>query len=289
MPSILLDKVTKSYGKARGIVDVSLEVPEQDFFGFVGPNGAGKSTAIRLILGLLRAQEGRVRCLGHDPVNEPKQVLSNIGYVPAESNFYPKMKVKDLLRMSADLRNLDCQREGQILCDRLSLDPNRKIDELSLGNRKKVSLVAALQHKPRLYILDEPTSGLDPIIQNELFNILKERNQEGATIFLSSHNLAEVQRHCKRAAIVREGRIVREDTISDLLKDMARWVDVYGVSDLPLGEYMSQVSRSDSHLRFLYTGPTSLLLERLTGLPITDLKITDPSLEEIFLHYYQGD
>lgn len=289
MPSILLDKVTKSYGKARGIVDVSLDVPEQDFFGFVGPNGAGKSTAIRLILGLLRAQEGKVRCLGHDPVNEPKQVLSNIGYVPAESNFYPKMKVKDLLRMSADLRNLDCQREGQILCDRLSLDPNRKIAELSLGNRKKVSLVAALQHKPQLYILDEPTSGLDPIIQNELFNILKERNQEGATIFLSSHNLDEVQRHCKRAAIVREGRIVREDTISDLLKDMARWVDVYGVSDLPLGEYMSQVSRSDSHLRFLYTGSTSLLLERLTGLPITDLKITDPSLEEIFLHYYQGD
>ena len=186
MDAIQITKLTKYYGKNRGIVDLDLAVKKGAFFGFIGPNGAGKSTTIRLLLGLISPTGGSARIFGMDAVKETQSILHKVGYLPSESAFYPGMRVKDVLKLSADLRKKDCAAEAKLLCERLRLDMSRKVDELSFGNRKKVSIVCALQHCPELLILDEPTGGLDPLMQKELFDILRERNQQGTTVFLQS-------------------------------------------------------------------------------------------------------
>ena len=207
MNAVSTHNLTKYYGKSRGIVDVSLSVEQGDFFGFIGPNGAGKSTTIRTLLGLISPTNGSAEIFGRNISEKRTEILSDIGYLPSETLFYGGMRIKDILRLSADLRKKDCTQEAKKLCERLELDTSRKIDELSLGNRKKVGIVCALQHKPKLYILDEPTSGLDPLMQREFFALLKERNDEGATVFLSSHILSEIQQHCNHAAVIRDGKI----------------------------------------------------------------------------------
>ena len=194
-------KLTKYYGKARGIIDLDLRVEQGEFFGFIGPNGAGKSTTIRTLLGLISPTSGSAMLFGKDITTEKEAILQHIGYLPSEALFYQGMKVKDILKLSADLRKRDCTAEAALLCERLQLDISRKAEELSFGNRKKVAIVCALQHKPELLVLDEPTGGLDPLMQKEFFEILRERNQEGASILLSSHVLSEIQRNCTRAAI----------------------------------------------------------------------------------------
>ena len=211
MNAIEITGLTKYYGKNRGVEDLSLTIPEGDFFGFMGPNGAGKSTTIRVLLGLISPTSGTARLLGEKPGPE---VLKRVGYLPSETAFWPGMKVKDVLKFSADLRGVDCTAAARDLCRRLELDVDRRVEELSLGNRKKVGIVCALQHDPELYILDEPTSGLDPLVQREFFALLKERNARGATIFLSSHVLSEVRRYCRNAAILREGRLVVRDAVA---------------------------------------------------------------------------
>ena len=210
MNAIEINGLTKYYGKARGITDMELTVKEGEFFGLMGPNGAGKSTAIRILLGLTAPTSGRARVLGMDIRENRNKILSETGYLPSESIFYSGMKVKDVLKLSADLRGLDCAETAGALCERLRLDVRRKVTELSFGNRKKTAIIAALQHDPRLLLLDEPTSGLDPLMQREFFSIIKERNQNGVTVFLSSHVLSEIQRNCSRAVILREGRIVAD-------------------------------------------------------------------------------
>ena len=174
MDIIQIENLTKYYGRARGIIDLNLSVREGEFFGFIGPNGAGKSTTIRILLGLITATSGQTKILGLDISKEKNKILSKIGYLPSEAVFYSGMKVKDVLKLSAKLRKKDCTAEAKKLCDRLQLDINRKVDELSFGNRKKVAIVSALQHQPELLILDEPTSGLDPLMQREFFNIIRE-------------------------------------------------------------------------------------------------------------------
>ncbi len=208
MEAIRTEKLTKSYGKARGIIDLDLRVEQGDFFGFIGPNGAGKSTTIRTLLGLIRPTSGRGEVLGLDITRQTGEILNRVGYLPSEAVLYRGMKVRELLRFSAGLRKKDCVKEGEALCERLRLDPTRRVEELSLGNRKKAGIVCALQHRPELLILDEPTSGLDPLMQREFFNILKEYHREGTTIFLSSHVLSEIRRNCSQALVLREGRAV---------------------------------------------------------------------------------
>ena len=208
MNAIETKNLTKYYGKSRGIVDVNLSVPKGDFFGFVGPNGAGKSTFIRTILGLIHSNSGSAKIFGMDISNRRNEVLQKIGYLPSEVNLYKGMKVKDTLRYFADLRNLDCSEEAMELCELLELDAESKVETLSFGNRKKVGIVLALQHRPELYILDEPTSGLDPLMQRQFYSILQKRNEEGATVFLSSHILSEIERYCKHAAVIREGKLL---------------------------------------------------------------------------------
>ena len=213
---IQIDHLTKTYGRARGVTDLTLHVPEGGCFGFIGPNGAGKSTTIRTLLGLLSPTAGSARVLGLDCVRQRNAILAQVGYMPSEAMFYPDMRVGQVIRLSADLRKKDCRAQAAALCETLELDARKRIRELSLGNRKKVSIVCAMQHRPRLYILDEPTSGLDPLVQRAFWSLLEERRREGAAVFLSSHVLYEVQRYCDRAAIIREGRLVAEGTTAEL-------------------------------------------------------------------------
>ena len=183
MDAIKTVNLTKYYGKAKGIENLNLTVQAGEFFGFIGPNGAGKSTTIRTLLGLITPTSGTAQIFGLNIVKEKENILQKVGYLPAEAVFYPGMRVKDMLKLSADLRKMNCTGDAKILCERLHLDETRKVDELSFGNRKKVAIVCALQHRPELLILDEPTGGLDPLMQKEFFDILRERNEEGTTVF----------------------------------------------------------------------------------------------------------
>lgn len=213
---IQITHLTKTYGKARGVTDLTLHVPEGSCFGFIGPNGAGKSTTIRTLLGLIAPTSGSAAVIGLDCVKDRTAILAQVGYMPSEAMFYPEMRVSEVIRLSADLRKKDCHAEAAALCQALELDTKKKIRELSLGNRKKVSIVCAMQHRPRLYVLDEPTSGLDPLVQRAFWSQVERRREEGATVFLSSHVLYEVQRYCDRAAIIREGRLVIQGTTAEL-------------------------------------------------------------------------
>ena len=288
MDIIQIENLTKYYGRARGIIDLNLSVREGEFFGFIGPNGAGKSTTIRILLGLITATSGQTKILGLDISKEKNKILSKIGYLPSEAVFYSGMKVKDVLKLSAKLRKKDCTAEAKKLCDRLQLDINRKVDELSFGNRKKVAIVSALQHQPELLILDEPTSGLDPLMQREFFNIIRERNEQGPGVFLSSHILSEIQRNCTRAAIIREGHLIACDSVEALSKTSARRITVHGQVQLDKLDGIRDLSETDGALSFLYSGNIKQLLETLSSGNVTDLSIAEPDLEEIFLHYYEN-
>ena len=289
MAAIKIKNLTKSYGKARGIIDINLTVEDGEFFGFIGPNGAGKSTTIRTLLGMIQVTSGEARVLGYDIQKESTKLLSEIGYLPSEAVFYSGMKVKDVLKLSADLHKKDCAEERKLLCERLQLDVNRKVDELSFGNRKKVAIVCALQHNPRLLILDEPTSGLDPLMQKEFFDILRERNEKGVTIFLSSHILSEVQNHCKRAAIIREGRLIACDSVEELAKTNAKRVSIVGEVNIDALEGVRDKKIEQDVVSFLYSGDVNTLIQHISKADIKDLSITEPDLEEIFMHYYEAE
>jgi ABC-2 type transport system ATP-binding protein len=209
---IEISHLTKSYGKSRGVIDVSLNVEKGDIFGFLGPNGAGKSTTIRSMLGFLKINKGSIKILGMDSVKDHEKILKEVGYMPSEAWFYDSMKVSDVIKYAADVRGLDCSEEARKLCERLKVDTNKKIKQLSLGNRKKVSIVCAMQHRPKLFIFDEPTGGLDPLMQKKFFELINEYVNEGATCLLSTHVLTEVDKYCKNAAIMREGRLTMLET-----------------------------------------------------------------------------
>lgn len=282
-------KLTKYYGKVRGIKELDLTVTHGEFFGFIGPNGAGKSTTIRTVLGLIAPTSGDAMIFGKDVTKEREAILQNIGYLPSEALFYQGMKVKDILRLSADLRKVDCSAESKRLCERLQLDTARKIDDLSFGNRKKVAIVCALQHRPELLVLDEPTGGLDPLMQKEFFDILRERNREGTTIFLSSHVLSEIQRNCTRAAIIRDGRIIAQGSVDDLSKTSAKRITVHGSIHLENLSGVRDRKAGEDGISFLYSGDMGSLLRTLASGQADDLTVTEPDLEEIFLHYYEED
>ena len=286
MNAIQTEGLTKFYGSSRGILDLDLTVQEGEFYGFIGPNGAGKSTTIRTLLGLIRKTRGSARVLGKDIAKEKEQILAETGYLPSEAVFYPDMRGRDLIRLSADLHRKDCKKTSEELCERLQLDPSRRIGELSFGNRKKLAVICALQHNPRLCILDEPTGGLDPLMQREFFEILKERNRQGMTVFLSSHILSEIQRFCSRAAIIREGRIIASGSVEELARTNAKRISIRGSFDPSGLPDVRDLQRSDDTVSFLYGGDINLLLARLGKDPILDLTISEPDLEEIFLHYY---
>ena len=286
MNAIETKGLTKYYGKARGIEDLNLTVSEGEMFGFIGPNGAGKSTTIRTLLGLIKKSGGSASVLGMDIEKDKEKILGEVGYLPSEASFYSGMRVNEVLELSAKLRKKDCREEMKHLSQRLELDLSRKVAELSLGNRKKVGIVAAMQHKPRLYILDEPTSGLDPLIQREFFALLKERSEEGATVFLSSHVLSEIGRYCSRAGILRDGRLIREGDVNELTGTGIKRVILSGASQLPDIDGIKDVKQNDANLSFLYSGRADELVAALAKLSFDDITLTDPDIEDVFMHYY---
>lgn len=289
MEAIKTVNLTKYYGKARGVIELNLSVEKGECFGFIGPNGAGKSTTIRTLLGLISPTAGSVRIFGKDIAKEKEAILQDIGYLPSEAVFYPGMKVKDILKLSADMRKKDCTEEAKTLCERLRLDTSRKVDELSFGNRKKVAIVCALQSNPALLILDEPTGGLDPLMQREFFDIIRQRNQKGTTVFLSSHVLSEVQRNCTRAAVIRKGEMIACDSVDALSKTSAKRISVHGSVDWKGLDGIKDMKTADKAVSFLYSGDMNRLIQRLSEGDIFDLNVSEPDLEEIFLHYYEKE
>ena len=289
MEAIKITNLTKYYGKARGILALTLCVGQGEFFGFIGPNGAGKSTTIRTLLGLIAASSGSAQILGMDIVKDKKSILQKVGYLPSEAAMYPGMRVKDVLKLSAELRHKDCSSEAALLCERLQLNTAQKVEELSFGNKKKVAIVCALQHDPELLILDEPTGGLDPLMQKEFFDILQERNQRGRTIFLSSHVLSEIQRYCNRAAIIRDGRIIACDSVEALSRTNAKRISVSGNVQLNELQGIRDKKEEGDAISFLFSGDMNELIRILSAGKVKDLTITEPDLEEIFLHYYEKE
>ena len=287
MNAIETRQLTKFYGSARGIEKLDLIVEQGDFFGFIGPNGAGKSTTIRTLLGLIAPTGGQARVLGLDIRKDKPKLLSRVGYLPSEITFYAGMKVSEVLALSARLRGRDCRKEAEALCQRLQLDVSRRVEDLSLGNRKKVGIVCALQHDPELLILDEATSGLDPLMQREFYDILRERNRAGTTVFLSSHVLSEIQRNCSRAAVIREGGIIACGSVETLAQTSARRVTVHGRICLDGLKGIRDKNESDGTVSFLYSGEIGRLLSCLAAGTVTDVSISEPDLEEIFMHYYE--
>ena len=294
MNVIETNNLTKYYGKIKGIDGLNLTVEKGDFFGFIGPNGAGKSTCIRTLLGLIKPTGGSAKVLGHDIVTGHDEILKGIGYLPSEINFYSGMKVKDVIKYSADLHKKDCSDAAAEIVERLGLDVEKKVDDLSLGNRKKAGIVCALQHRPELIIMDEPTSGLDPLMQHEFFNILTEQHEKGATVFLSSHILSEVQTHCRTAAFIKDGRIIMADRVDKLEKTGAKKVTLRGrlSEDFKAGladmaDEISDKVIEEKFASFLYSGDIVKLLTMLADEKPKDVTITEPTMEEIFMNYYE--
>ncbi|MBN1139996.1 MAG: ABC transporter ATP-binding protein [Anaerolineae bacterium] len=290
MSVIEVNNLTKYYGKARGIVDVSFHVDEGEIFGFIGPNGAGKSTTIRLLLSLIYPTSGTAAIFGKDAIKYGPELRQQIGYLPSEVFYYDRMKVIDLLNYSASFYPGDHKQRMHELAEAMELDLNRRIEDLSYGNRKKVGIVQGLLHRPKLLFLDEPTAGLDPLMQRKTFELIREENRRGVTVFFSSHILGEVQRMCNRVAIIREGRIVEVADIRTLQKNNYKKVRVAADGLDPAYFELPGVTNLEQHngaVRFFYKGDINLVTSRIGGIPVSDVTIEEPTLEEIFMHYYE--
>jgi len=289
---ISTEKLTKSYGVHRGILDVDLEVNPGEVFGFLGPNGAGKTTTIRVLLDLIRPTSGTARVFGIVSSEDPVAIHRRIGYLPGEFNLYDRLTGAETIEYFANLRGgLDRAYSGQLI-ERLGLDPSRRFREYSKGNKQKVGLVCALQHQPELLILDEPTAGLDPLVQQVFNQILFEAKAAGRTVFLSSHIISEVERTCDRVAIIRDGQIVRLDTIEALREMAAHEVELRfaePVDPAPYGAVpgVSHLAVEGNTLRMLVTGPIAPVVRLAADGHLVDFVSREPTLEEVFLAEYE--
>ncbi len=290
---IEINNLTKNYGKSRGIVDVSFDVMEGEIYGFIGPNGAGKSTTIRTLLSLIYPTSGSAKIFGLDCVKDAATIKKDIGYLPSEVFYYDGMKVKDLLNYSASFYNKDCSKRIKELTDIMELDVNKKIDDLSFGNKKKVGIVQGLLHEPKLIILDEPTSGLDPLMQQKFFQLLKEENEKGATILFSSHILSEVQRLCSKLAIIKEGKIIKIETMSSINDNNYKKFKVEAADEIGEDYFgikgVTDLVIKGNEASFLYKGDINAVMQKVAGLKIVNISVIEPDLEEIFLHYYEKE
>jgi ABC-2 type transport system ATP-binding protein len=287
------EKLTKSYGEHRGIVDVDLSVEQGEVFGFLGPNGAGKTTTIRLLLDLIRPTGGRASVFGLDSTRDAVAIHRRIGYLPGEFALYDRLTGGQTLEYFANLRGGVDRAYQASLVERFDLDPTRRYRQYSKGNKQKVGLVAALQHRPELMVLDEPTSGLDPLVQQTFFEVLRETVADGHTVFLSSHVLSEAEKTCDRVAIIRDGRIVMVDRV-DALRDLAAHeVELRFTGPVPAAEFehlagVSQVVAQDHTLRMHVSGPIAPVVKAAARFELADFVSREPSLEETFLAQYSG-
>ncbi|SDW70287.1 ABC transporter ATP-binding protein [Paenibacillus sp. CF384] len=294
-PIVELRQLTKTYGKSRGISDISFAIGEGEVFGFIGPNGAGKSTAIRTLLNFVFPTSGSASILGMDIVKDAKAIRRQVGYLPSEVFYYDDMKVMDLLKYSAAFYGETDSKRITELAERLDLDLSRKIEDLSFGNRKKVGIVQALLHRPKLLILDEPTGGLDPLMQHTFFELLTEERRNGTTIFFSSHILSEVQKMCDRVAIIKEGALIKVESVEQLLKNNLKNITLTvkqtdaDAMRLPQLSGIIKQETTGSHVKLLYGGDMKALIQGLAECAFTDILIEEPSLEEVFIHYYEKE
>jgi beta-exotoxin I transport system ATP-binding protein len=288
---IQTEKLTKSYGEHRGIVDVDLEVREGEVFGFLGPNGAGKTTTIRTILDLIRPTSGRALVFGIESSVDPVAIHRRIGYIPGEFALYDRLTGRQTIAYFANLRGGVEPAYQADLIDRLDVDPSRRFKEYSKGNKQKIGLVIALQHRPELLILDEPTSGLDPLVQQSFNALVREAKAEGRTVFLSSHILGEVERAADRVAIIRDGRLVKVDRV-EALRDLAHHqVELRFVRDVPAAEFealagVSDLVVEDHTLRMRVAGPITPVVQAAARHELLDFVSREPTLEETFLAQY---
>jgi ABC-2 type transport system ATP-binding protein len=292
-PIIDITDLSKFYGKARGIEHVNLEIGEGEIFGFIGPNGAGKSTTIRILMNLIFPSGGTARIMGMDIIKDTKKIKCLTGYVPSDANAYSSMDVKEFLTycMRFYMAGNDYRRISE-LAELFELDVNRKISDLSMGNRKKVSIIQSLIHNPRLLILDEPTTGLDPLMQANFFDLLRSENKRGMTIFFSSHVLNEVQMFCKRVAIIKEGKLIKVEDIETMRKTQLRKVYIEFENQgeretFSIGGIEKIITEIGNVSSFMYSGDINKLLVLLGTKKVSNLTIEEPSLEEIFMHYYR--
>lgn len=294
MKIIETKKLTKYYGKSLGIKNVDLVVEQGEIFGFIGPNGAGKSTTIRTLLGLIYPTSGSATIFGKDILKFGSEIKEEIGYLPSEVFYYDNMKVIDLLKYSGSFYKKDSKlitKRIKELASYLDLDLKKKIDDLSYGNKKKVGIIQGLLHEPKLIILDEPTGGLDPLMQQRFFDLLREENKKGVTILFSSHILNEVQKLCDRVAIIKDGKIIKVEKISNLAEnthkrfrletavkvDKSRFTGIKGITDLVI---------TDNSINFLFRGRINEITKIIASLNLTNILVEEPDLEEIFMHYY---
>ncbi|WP_058300780.1 ABC transporter ATP-binding protein [Gorillibacterium timonense] len=293
MNAIELHGLTKKYGNSRGIDGLTFAVEEGETFGFIGPNGAGKSTTIRTLLALIYPTAGSATLFGKDCIRCSAEIKKDIGYLPSEVFYYDNMRVKDLLAYSASFYKKDCTKRMKELSERMELDLSRRIDDLSFGNKKKVGIVQGLLHEPKLVILDEPTSGLDPLMQQRFFELLEEEGRKGTTIFFSSHILSEVQRLCNRVAIIKEGKLVQLEKISELTANANKRIRLATAAPVAPDFFampgVSREERQGGEIRFLFRGDLGMLTAKLASMSLTNLWIEEPDLEEIFLHYYEKE
>jgi len=290
MSIIELNNLTKYYGKSRGIIDVSFSQEEGEIFGFIGPNGAGKTTTIRLLLSLIYPTSGEARVFGKDVTKSGPEIRRDIGYLPSDVFYYEGMKVVDLLKYSASFYGRDCTQRMKELSELMELEMNRRISDLSYGNKKKVGIVQGLLHSPKLLFLDEPTAGLDPLMQRKFFDLIRRENARGVTVFFSSHILGEVQRLCNRVGIIREGRMVEISDIRTLQKNNYKKVTVTA-GDLDASAFnlpgVTNIEKHNSSLHFFFKGDINDVIKEISTLKVSDVSIEEPTLEEIFMHYYE--
>jgi len=296
VPAILTEQLTKRYGKSRGVVRLDLEVRPGEVFGFLGPNGAGKTTTIRVLLDLIRPTEGRALVFGLDSRRDTLAIQARSGYLPGELSLYPNLTGRDTLLYLANLRGGVDAEYVATLAERLDCDLDRKVADLSSGNKRKLGLIQAFMHRPELLILDEPTAGLDPLVQHEFNDLLDEAREAGQTVFLSSHVLPEVQRVCDRVAFIREGELIAVEDVAELTGKAIREIEVVFAEPVPPSAFEGVpgvtsvvADRTDAtSLRITVTGSLDAAVKKLGEYPVLDLTSRLPDLEDVFMTFYEG-
>lgn len=290
MSNILeIKNLTKSYGKSRGVIDVNLEIEKGTIYGFIGPNGAGKSTTIKCIMNLINKNSGEVFLDGKLFLKKNNELKNKIGYLPSEVNLYDGLKVKEMIKYSESFYKKDCSKRVSELVNKLDIDVNKKIEELSLGNLKKVGIVLALMHEPEIVIMDEASSGLDPLMQEAFYEILLEEKKKGTTIFFSSHILSEIKRICDKVAIIKEGKIINIDDMNNIEDSDVVRIKITSDynNDIVKELKLSEDSIKNETLEFIYKDDINNLMKILSKYNIKKLLIEELDIEEIFIHYYK--
>ena len=292
MNAIEIKNLTKVYGKNRGIQDINISVKEGEIYGFIGPNGSGKSTTIKTLLNFIYPTSGEALIFGMDSVKESEKIKEYVGYVPSEVRYYDDVKVKDIIKYAQSFYPKSNKEYVDRICNELELDMNKKMGELSLGNKKKVAIAQSLINNPKLLILDELTNGLDPLMQKKLFNILIEEKEKGNTVFLSSHNLVEVQNLCDRVCVIKEGKIVDIIEIDKSKTELKLKVTLSSsdiTDDIVLNLSDKILDKNGKLYTFIYSKNIDSLVKELANYKIDELLIEKENLEDAFLNYYENN